>query len=77
MRITTSAWRYLMFLQFLPAALFALALWYVDGKAAAMQAASCRMPGRSSADRAELLLQLVRTEELQRQAQHQVDALLQ
>lgn len=77
MRLTSRSWRYLIPLPLLPAVLFALAALYADGQVAAPETGSCVETRGDSADRAELLLQLVRTEELQRQAQHQVDALLQ
>lgn len=75
MRITASSWRYLPPLLLLPAALFALVLRQADAQAGRAQAALCQ-PAVDSADGAELLLQLVGAQELQRQAQHEINALL-
>lgn len=76
MRYTPYTWRYLLPLMLLPAAaLIALALRQPQGQDEDTPAAVCQ-PAQVSVDRAELLLQLVRAEEIQRQAQHQIDALL-
>lgn len=77
MRPTPRTWRYLMPSQLLPAALIALAVLYADGKIVVPQAGACQAAAGASVDDTELLLQFVGTQELQRQAQHQIDALFQ
>ena len=70
MRVTPHTWRYVLPLLLAPAALYALTL-----QAAGPAASGARLCGLPSADRAELLLQFVGTQELQRQAEHQIDTL--
>jgi hypothetical protein len=72
LRIAPAAWRYLLPLLLTPVALYVLALRQVDVPAAGTR--SCQA---ASVDGAELLLQFVGAEELQRQTQHQIDASLQ
>ena len=75
-RFAPRVWRYLLPLLLLPGALYALE-WRQAGAQDArpgqllLQSASAE----GSADDAELLLQFVGTQELQRQAQHEIDAL--
>lgn len=75
MRITPHSWRYLLPLMLLPAAvLVLLALRQARAEDLGMEA-PCRSVIATSVDGQELLLQFVGTQEIQRQAQHQVDAL--
>ncbi len=70
LHVTPRSWRYLLPLLLLPVALFATA----ERCAQAGQAVTAPA---ASADGGKLLLQFVGTEVLQRQAQHEIDALLQ
>lgn len=75
MRFTPHTWRYLLPLMLLPAAvLIILAMHQARAEGDDMQTVVSQSDA-VSVDGAELLLQFVGTEELQRQAQHQVDTL--
>jgi hypothetical protein len=75
MRATPNTWRYLLPLMLLPAAvLVALALRQENEPGEDTGAVACQ-PATVSVDGTELLLQLVEIQEIQRQAQHQVDTL--
>ena len=75
MRATPNTWRYLLPLMFLPAAvLVGLELRQEKELGEDTGAVACQS-ATVSADGTELLLQLVEIQEIQRQAQHQVDTL--
>jgi hypothetical protein len=77
-RFTPRAWRYLLPLLLLPGTLFALGWRQADTEGARLGRFLSQPPAAvDSVDGAELLLQFVGSEELQRQAQHEIDALLQ
>lgn len=75
MRLTPYTWRYLMPIMLLPAAaLVFLALHRAQAAGADMPVTACQVD-EASVDGGELLLEFVGAQELQRQAQHQVDTL--
>lgn len=76
MRFTPRAWRYLLPLLLLPVALFALEWRHAGAQGRKLGQFLAQPAAADSADGAELLLQFVGTQDLQRQAQHEIDALL-